>query len=314
MMAPVILEALSPIFAIILLGFLVSRTPISTPVIWEGLERLTYYIFFPALLVGRLSDTSFDLDELLDISYVLGLSLFIFTILFVGLRQFISGDQSSLSSVYQGSIRFNTYIGLACIEALYGSNGLTLAALCLVIYIPLVNVLSVISLSATGGGGNRFVVVVGSVLTNPLVLACLIGMGMSLYDLDLPDLGWEIIDVLSQPALPLGLLAVGAGIRLVAFGDQSWQLVVALFCKLAAFPGLVVVSTLLFHVRPGLSAVLLLLTCLPAPPSAYILARQLGGNVSLMANIITLQTIVAFFTIPLWIDLGDRFLWLNLIL
>jgi malonate transporter len=89
---------------------------------------------------------------------------------------------------------------------------------------------------------------------------------------------------------------------------------VAAFCKLLAFPALVVVGTLLFQVNPGLSAVLLLLTCLPAPPSAYILARQLGGNVSLMANIITLQTILAFFTIPLWIDIGDRFLWLNLIL
>lgn len=309
-----ILEALFPIFAIILLGFLISRTPISSPSVWEGLERLTYYLFFPALLVGRLSATSFDADELLAIAFVLGFSLFVFTILFTGLRAFIAKEQGSLSSVYQGSIRFNTYIGLACIEALYGDAGLTLAALCLVVYIPAVNVLSVVSLTASGGGGNRAVVAVGSILTNPLVLACLAGLGLSLWDPSIPELGWGIVEVLSQPALPLGLLAVGAGIRFVTLGDQTWQFIVAVFCKLLAFPALVVVGTLLFQVNPGLSAVLLLLTCLPAPPSAYILARQLGGNVSLMANIITLQTIVAFFTIPLWIDIGDRFLWLNLIL
>ena len=308
-----ILEALTPIFAIILLGFLISRTSISSQEVWQGLERLTYYLFFPALLVGRLSQTNFEVNERLEIGYVLGFALFVFTILFTGLRKFIARDQGSLSSVYQGSIRFNTYIGLACVEALYGDNGLSLAALCLVVYIPLVNVLSVISISASGGG-NRWVVVTGSVLTNPLVLACLIGMGLSFYNVEVPDLGWEIIEVLSRPALPLGLLAVGAGIHFVAFGDQTWQLVVALFCKLLAFPALVVVATLLFKMAPGLSAVLLLLTCLPAPPSAYILARQLGGNVSLMANIITLQTLFAFFTIPLWIDIGDRFLWLNLIL
>ena len=308
-----ILEALTPIFAIILLGFLISRTPISSQEVWQGLERLTYYLFFPALLVSRLSQTNFEVNELLEIGYVLGFALFVFTILFIGLRKFIARNQGSLSSVYQGSIRFNTYIGLACVEALYGDNGLTLAALCLVVYIPLVNVLSVISISASGGG-NRWVVVTGSVLTNPLVLACLIGMGLSFYNMEVPDLGWEIIEVLSRPALPLGLLAMGAGIHFVAFGDQTWQLVVALFCKLLAFPALVVVATLLFKMAPGLSAVLLLLTCLPAPPSAYILARQLGGNVSLMANIITLQTLFAFFTIPLWVDIGDRFLWLNLIL
>lgn len=304
---------MTPIFAIILLGFLISRTPISSQEVWQGLERLTYYLFFPALLVSRLSQTNFEVNELLEIGYVLGFALFVFTILFIGLRKFIARNQGSLSSVYQGSIRFNTYIGLACVEALYGDNGLTLAALCLVVYIPLVNFLSVISISASGGG-NRWVVVTGSVLTNPLVLACLIGMGLSFYNMEVPDLGWEIIEVLSRPALPLGLLAVGAGIHFVAFGDQTWQLVVALFCKLLAFPALVVVATLLFKMAPGLSAVLLLLTCLPAPPSAYILARQLGGNVSLMANIITLQTLFAFFTIPLWVDIGDRFLWLNLIL
>jgi predicted permease len=200
------------------------------------------------------------------------------------------------------------------VEALYGESGLTLAALCLVVYIPLVNVLSVISISASGGNRNRWVIVTGSVLTNPLVLACFLGMGLSYYNVEVPDLGWEIIEVLSLPALPLGLLAVGAGIHFVVIGDQTWQLAVALFCKLLAFPALVVVATLLFKLAPGLSAVLLLLTCLPAPSSAYILARQLGGNVSLMANIITLQTLVALFTIPLWIDIGDRFLWLNLVL
>ena len=308
-----ILEALTPIFAIILLGFLISRTSISSQEVWRGLERLTYYLFFPALLVGRLSQTNFEVNELLEIGYVLGFALFVFTILFTGLRKFIARDQGSLSSVYQGSIRFNTYIGISCVEALYGDNGLSLAALCLVVYIPLVNVLSVISISASGGG-NRWVVVTGSVLTNPLVLACLIGMGLNFYNVEVPDQGWEIIEVLSRPALPLGLLAVGAGIHFVAFSDQTWQLVVALLCKLLAFPASVVVATLLFKMAPGLSAVLLLLTCLPAPPSAYILARQLGGNVSLMANIITLQTLFAFFTIPLWIDIGDRFLWLNLIL
>ena len=251
----------------------------------------------------------------MEIAIVLGFALFVFSLLFTGLRQFITRDQASLSSVYQGSIRFNTYIGLASIEALYGDGGLVLAALCLLVYIPAVNVLCVISLTATPGkSGNRLMVVTGSVMTNPLVLACLMGMGLSVWNLDVPDVGMEIVQVLSQPALPLGLLAVGAGIRFVAIGDQTWQLVVALFCKLLAFPALVVVGTLLFRVEPGLSAILLLLTCLPAPPSAYILARQLGGNVSLMANVIAIQTLFAFFTIPVWIDIGDRFLWLNLIL
>jgi len=303
-----IIEPLIPIFCIIVLGFAVSRTPVSSRSVWEGLERLTYYLFFPALLISRLSVTRFDAAKLLDIGLSLGLALLVFTLLFAGLHRFIAERRDSLGSVYQGGIRFNTYIGLACIEAIYGDTGLTLAALCLLVYIPVVNVLSVIALTAQGRERNRITLVTGSVLTNPLVLACLIGTVLGLYEVDVPEIVLELLDTLSQPALPLGLLAVGAGIRFMAFGRQSWQLAVAVLGKLLVFPALVAVATQLFRVSPDLAAVLLLLTCLPAPPSAYILARQLGGDVSLMANIITLQTVVAFFTIPVWLNVGNRLL------
>ncbi|MGB1401402.1 MAG: AEC family transporter [Pseudohongiellaceae bacterium] len=304
-----IMEPLIPIFCIIVLGFAVSRTPVSSRSVWEGLERLTYYLFFPALLISRLSATRFEAAKLLDIGLSLGLALLVFTLLFAGLHRFIAERRDSLGSVYQGGIRFNTYIGLACIEAIYGDTGLTLAALCLLVYIPVVNVLSVIALTAQGREGNRITLVTGSVLTNPLVLACLIGTVLGLYEVDVPEIVLALLDVLSQPALPLGLLAVGAGIRFMAFGRQSWQLAVAVLGKLLVFPALVALATQLLGVSADLAAVLLLLTCLPAPPSAYILARQLGGDVSLMANIITLQTVVAFFTIPVWLNVGNRLLW-----
>ena len=304
-----VIEPLIPIFCIIVLGFAVSRTPVSSRSVWEGLERLTYYLFFPALLISRLSATRFEAAKLLDIGLSLGLALLVFTLLFAGLHRFIAERRDSLGSVYQGGIRFNTYIGLACIEALYGGTGLTLAALCLLVYIPVVNVLSVIALTAQGREGSRITLVTGSVLTNPLVLACLFGTVLGLYEVDVPEIVLALLGVLSQPALPLGLLAVGAGIRFLSFGRQSWQLAVAVLGKLLIFPALVAVATQLLGVPADLAAVLLLLTCLPAPPSAYILARQLGGDVSLMANIITLQTVVAFFTIPVWLEVGNRLLW-----
>jgi malonate transporter and related proteins len=304
-----ILSALTPIFAIVLLGFVLSRTPLSSPEIWEQLERFTYYLFFSSLLVLRLSSSRYDLLELGEIGLVLGLALAVITLLIVGLREFISKEQAALSSVYQGSIRFNTYIGLACIDVLYGNSGLTLAALVLAVYIPLVNLLCVISLTSGGqDSGKRLMVVAGSLVTNPLVLACLIGIAISSSGYRLPELLESTLEILSQPTLPLGLLAVGAGIRFIAFGEQSWQLLVAVFNKLLAFPALILLACLLFETDPSMAAVILLLTCLPAPPSAYIMARQLGGNASLMANIITLQTLAAFFLIPLWIELGNRFL------
>ena len=133
-------------------------------------------------------------------------------------------------------------------------------------------------------------------------------MFISYIGFGIPTLVVEILDILSQPALPMGLLAVGAGIRFISFGEQSWQLVVAVSNKQFIFPALVLASCLLFEVDGLLGTSLLLLSFLPSPPSAYILARQLGGNVSLMANIITVQTLTAFLMIPVWIELAERFL------
>ena len=304
-----ILSALTPIFAIILLGFLISRTPISSQAVWSELERLTYYIFLPALLVLRLSASNFDLQDIGNISEAIGLALFLITVLVLVLRKLVSSDSASLSSIYQGSIRFNTYIGLACIDVLYGDRGLTTAALCLAIYIPLVNVLCVVSLTGGGEGGTKRISrIINSVATNPLVLACVTGIAISYTGFDIPSLAESVIEILSQPALPIGLLAVGAGIRFVSLGEQSWQLLVAAINKLAVFPGLVLAACLLFETPNSIAVILLLLTALPAPPSAYILARQLGGNESLMANIITIQTVAAFFVIPVWIEFANRHL------
>ena len=304
-----ILSALTPIFAIIVLGFLISRTPLSSQAVWSELERLTYYIFFPALLVLRLSASSFDWQDIGDISKVIGLALSAITVLILSLRKLVSSDFASLSSVYQGSIRFNTYIGLACIDVLYGDRGLTTAALCLAIYIPLVNILCVASLTGGGEGGTKRISrVINSVATNPLVLACVAGIVISYTGFTIPSLAESVIEILSQPALPIGLLAVGAGIRFVTLKEQSWQLLVAVINKLAVFPALVLAACVLFETPNSVAVILLLLTALPAPPSAYILAKQLGGNESLMANIITLQTLAAFFVIPVWIELADLYL------
>lgn len=304
-----LLDALLPIVAIIALGFLFARTPLGGGTSWELVERLTYYLFFPALLITQLATARVAMDELGQLVFALGLVLAIITLLIIVFRSRIAADAASLSSIYQGSIRFNTYIGLAVIDALFGTAGLQHAALCLLVYIPAVNILSVTALSLSRpDAGRRLFVALGSIVTNPLVLACLAGLMVSEGHWQLPNLANKLLDILSQPALPLGLLAVGAGIRFIALGAQTRQLCIAILGKMVVLPALVLSVSLLLALDSGLSRVLLLLTALPAPPSAYILARQLGGNTVLMANIISMQTLAAFVFIPLWIELITRFL------
>jgi malonate transporter len=244
---PMIVDALSPIFFIMLFGFMLSRLPFSNLAIWSELERLTYYIFFPALLVMRLSSSTFDLEDFVELAKVIGIALFLISLILALLHKLIARDQASLSSVYQGSIRFNTYIGLACIDALYGERGLTTAALCLVVYIVPVNILSVISLSVNKGiAAKGIYAVIGAVATNPLVIACLIGLTLSVSNIQLPDMVEPVLAILSQPALPIGLLTVGAGIKFTTLGAQGWEILVSVVAKFLVFPGIVLGACLVF--------------------------------------------------------------------
>ncbi len=303
-----LIEALLPIVIIIALGFLLARLVFTADSSWELLERLTYYLFFPALLIVNLAESDVSAERVGELFLVLTTALTLITLLLVVLRGVIVGGGAVLSSVYQGSIRFNTYIGLALIEALFGEAGLRQAALCLLIYIPLVNVLSVLALALTHPQpGNRLLRALRAVVGNPLVLACVLGLMLSESGWRLPEQITTVLEILSQPALPLGLLAVGAGIRFVGIAHQSRQLLLASIAKLLVFPALVLGSCVLMDLSSRTLHVLLLLTALPAPPSAYILARQLGGDAALMANTISLQSLLAVLTIPVWINIAAHY-------
>ena len=54
----VVIAALLPVFLLIVLGFVLKRTLIRPETQWHGLERLTYYVLFPVLLVQTLVKAS----------------------------------------------------------------------------------------------------------------------------------------------------------------------------------------------------------------------------------------------------------------
>jgi predicted permease len=73
--------------------------------------------------------------------------------------------------------------------------------------------------------------------------------------------------------------------------------------KLVLMPALVLGLALLLGLPPISRDVALLFAALPTATSAYILARQLGGDAELMAALITAQTLLAMLTLPLWLGL-----------
>ena len=290
-----LLPTLGPIFLLILLGQWFFRRGFPDPGFWLQAERLTYFVLFPSLLIQRLA--SANLAPYRDYAAVILLTMTAASALLFPLARGLGVGPRGFAAVYQGAIRFNTYIALALASALYGPSGVALMALIIAIEMPLVNVLAVWVLSRGQGilGAGSLVKML---LSNPLIVAALIGLGLNLGGISLPASLGNTLDILARAALPLGLLTVGAGLQLAAIRRYA-EITLAVVVKLAVLPLLVYGLARWLGMGELETAVLVVFHAVPAAPSAYILTRQLGGDAALMAAILTLQVAVAMASLPL---------------
>ncbi len=295
-----ILQALIPVLLLILVGYLLRRAQLPGAGFWPAMERLTYYVLFPSLLVANLSPTDIHGQPMLELVITIVLALLVATLLLLLLRPLTRLTGPQFTSLFQGSIRFNTYIGIAVASALYGAEGLTLAAITSAILIPLVNLLCVVILINWGDhdqnqGWVRFG---AAILKNPLLLASLGGIGLAIIGLRLPAPIAGTLELLGRAALPMGLLAVGAGLTLTAVRTHGYALLLSCVTKLAVMPLLMWFTAGLVGLPSPATTIVTLFAALPGATSAYILARQMGGDYELMAGMVTLQTAGGVITLP----------------
>ncbi len=297
-------SALVAVFGLIALGHLLRRHDFVPPLFWDGAERLTYYLALPALLVVRLAEAPLGELPLLPIAVLLiGGIAAAGGILWV-IAPGLGGRGPGFTSALQGTFRPNTYVGLATAGALYGSEGLTLAAISLAVMVPVVNIIAIAALVRFGNTPHdRRPSFLASVIRNPLVMACLLGLALSFAPIALPAAISAFLDGLGQAALPLGLMAAGAGLYWGELTRSPRLLGAASVIKLLVLPAGVGAGALALGLDPVTGAVLVLFAGVPASASCYILARQLGGDAPLMASILTLQTAAAVITLPLVLGL-----------
>lgn len=297
-----IADALIPVLALILVGFIIQRTAFLPPTFWPSAEKLTYFLLMPAILIHSLAGKQIGslpwLKILLTVEGAVLASAILVTLWWLINRQ-IGG--AVFTSLFQGGVRFNTFVALALAENLFGKEGLFLAALGAGFMIILINVLcvSVFSLAVNNTAGVDFKRFARDLLRNPLIIACVIGVGLNVTGIKLPTAIDGVLALGGKAAFPVGLMAVGAAYRAGNLMLHWQQLMVSsavqFLCKPLIAWGL---GTSL-----GLSgvplAVTVLLFSVPTAPSAYILSRQMGGDHDSMAAIITVQTGLSFITLPL---------------
>ena len=300
----VIALVILPVFLLIFLGWLLRRRAFPGEGFWAPAERLTYFCFFPVLLATTLAQADFSELDVLPMAGAIVAAILVMTAALLLLRpllyRWLGLDGAGFTSLYQGAVRMNTYIGLAVAFGVAGEAGVAAAAVAVAAIVPLVNLLCVSFLARYGTAAQPTVLgLVKQVATNPLILGCAVGSALNLSGLGLPPVLGETLLILGRAALPLGLLCVGAALDLRAAQAAGRPVLLSSALKLAVLPALTWAGCWALGVEGTAAFVAVLFNGLPTATSAYILARQLGGDATLMASLITAQTLLAMLTLPL---------------
>ena len=287
---------LLPDFLLIVVGFVVCRyTALNRPV-WDAAERLVYYLLLPVLLFNSIVKSPLQPAQTVSLAAAGVGTVVCGIVLALALKRWPGVDTRLHASGAQTVFRFNSFIALALAERLGGQQGLAWMALIIALCVPLCNVAAVWPLARHGGHSYG-----RELLRNPLILSTLAGLVANLIGLKFPEAVATTLQRIGLAALPVGLMAVGAGLRLGGLKASPGLAAAFMSLRHAVLPAIAIglTAALAFGVEQRL--IVVLFASLPTASSAYVLAARMGGDGAFVAGLVTVSTLLGMVSVPIWL-------------
>jgi predicted permease len=304
-------ESLLPIFLLIGLGFILRWRDVVPEDMWRGVEHLGYWVFFPALLSQTLIEADLASLPLASITFTMSLAFATMAgallVLRLPIMRAVNISGASYSSLFQNSTRWNGFIALPILDKLYGDEGVALVAIIMAILVPIANIVNVAVIARNAGARPlTYRQTVYVVFRNPFIWATAIGLAVNLTGLPIYQPMLTGLHMLGGAAIGTGLLMVGAGLHAEEARRPSTAAWLGTGLKLLGMPIIVLVWITIFGITGPAVVACLVCAGVPTAMSAYVLARQMGGDATLVATTVTLQTLASVITIPLLIIFAEN--------
>ncbi len=302
-MADVFLVIL-PLVLLVALGQVIAKTGWLTPNDWTGLEKLSFRILIPALIIRSIAHSDMTLKS--SGLYVVAM-LAAFTavgmltlLLRMALPKTAIGNPQ-LSSMFQAVTRWNALITFPVAAQLFGPAGLTTITIALAFLIPLINIVNIAALATLLAGQVSIGKVLKVIALNPMIIASVIGLLLNIGNIPIPAPIDTTLEMTARAALAVGLLCVGAGFNMRRLFYLNWQILWAVALKSVMAPALVMALAQFFGLGQMETLCAMLVVATPTATNGYIIARQMGGDAELYAIILNWQLVVAIIAFPVMI-------------
>lgn len=291
-----------PICLMLLLGVVLKKIALINDEFIDIASKLVFQITLPALLFLSIvrSEHDFTSSAPLILFGLIANLLFFITVFWISRRWFkVARDRGV---IIQGSYRANTaIIALAYVANAYGDSGIALAAVYVAPMTLLYNVLAVIALSQsseanTQGAAHAIKVIVKTLTRNPLIIAILIGLIFYALSIPVPEMVLDAGQYFANMTLPLALLCTGGSLNIRSLRGDKYAMWFATSNKLLIAPLLITGAALFGGFRGMELGLVFFMSAAPTAAASYVMARTMGGNSSLAANIIALTTVASLIT------------------
>ena len=268
-----LLSGFLPVFSLIALGWGLKVARFLPEDGWRPVERLTYFVFYPAFLIPGIWDADFTGGGAGVVALATLAGAMLMALITFLAKPLIKVSDAAYTSVFQGVI-------------------------------PSINNVCVLVLAKWGvGQGGGWRMVGRSLWVNPIIWSCVIGTILNLTGLRPPDILMTPFNMLGEAAIVLGLMVAGAGL---SFRDAAGRPVVVglvTATKLLVLPLIMAWFAILLGADRTALGIVLLAGSAPGAAASYVLARQMGGDAPLMAAVVAFTTLGALFTMPLMLFL-----------
>ncbi|AZN99747.1 AEC family transporter [Mesorhizobium sp. M9A.F.Ca.ET.002.03.1.2] len=295
-------ESILPIFLLILCGNILRRVNVVDLAGWDGINQLGYWFFYPTLIFVTIVNADFAGLRLDSMMLALAITLplmFIFVLsLWPFLRKAGLAGAAEFSSIFQTSIRWNGFMALAIAQKLFPPAGMAVVALAMAIIILPINLVTVFVVTRFADRTANWLTLIRRMATNPMVIAAAGGLLLRALPFELFAPVNKTLQLIGQAALGLGLVGIGAGLRLDSLVKPKTAILVPVAVKLVIFPALLLAVSLSLGITGEELLFLVLCGAVPTAMNGYVLAKQMGGDAELYATVTTLQTLLSFATVP----------------
>ncbi|GAA5523680.1 hypothetical protein Maes01_00229 [Microbulbifer aestuariivivens] len=290
------LSVTGPIFLTLLIGYVLARVGLLSDSFVDDASRLVFLITLPVLLFIKIFTAQSSLlgEWPLLLAAALG-TLVTIPLAWLLARPLNYGDRSTF---IQGAFRGNLgIIGLAWAAKAYGSSGLAQGALLMAVVTIIYNLTSVV-LFAVYSQSQRFSWrrLLRDIVQNPLIVAIVLALLAKQLGLVVPGILLQTGDYLASITLPLALLCIGASLDFSLLRRSSAAAFAASGFKLMLVPVVLVGFGWLLNLPAQSMGVLFLMAAAPTATVSFIMARAMGGNSQLAANIVALSTLLSSVT------------------